>query len=328
MFDPMSGVIISRASLIPLDNSLGAWLIGLIVSSVLFGVTSLQVYLYFTKHCARDPVFLKTYVALLLALDACNLALAAHGFYFLTVTNFGDYVVLGAAPWSILHMKVQIVVGVLLTAMVQLFYAFRIYILSNKSLVLPVIIGVLAFANLALSIVSVHKAFHVKYFNLGWEVIPEFVASLSMGVSCDVLIAGAMVYHLLRNKTDFHRTSKVINLLVAYSLRSGTITMIFAICDLVALSAASSTLIYAPFFFILIRFYGLSFMSILNSRDHVREQLFATTQGMITIPSSYTADSSALPADAEIELTSADTGTGKVTEGFFSPTGKESLGSH
>ncbi|KAF8130920.1 hypothetical protein K438DRAFT_1999175 [Mycena galopus ATCC 62051] len=288
MFDPMSGVIISRASLIPLDNSLGAWLIGLIVSSVLFGVTSLQVYLYFTKHCARDPVFLKTYVALLLALDACNLALTAHGFYFLTVTNFGDYVVLGAAPWSIL---VQIVVGVLLTAMVQLFYAFRIYVLSNKSVVLPAIIGVLAFANL------------------------EFVASLAMGVSCDVLIAGAMVYHLLRNKTDFHRTSKVINLLVAYSLRSGTITMIFAICDLVALSAASSTLIYAPFFFILIRFYGLSFMSILNSRGHVREQLFATTQGTITIPSSYTADSSALPADAEIGLTSEKEGSGSDYEG-------------
>ncbi|KAF8148139.1 hypothetical protein K438DRAFT_1472977, partial [Mycena galopus ATCC 62051] len=86
-------------SLIPLDNSLGAWLIGLIVSSVLFGVTCLQVYLYFTRHCARDPVFLKTFVALLLALDAFNLALVSHGFYFLTVTNFGDYVVLGAAPW-------------------------------------------------------------------------------------------------------------------------------------------------------------------------------------------------------------------------------------
>jgi len=65
----MSGVILSQASLIPLDDFLGTWLIGFIVSSVLFGVICLQVYLYFTKHCARDPVFLKTFVALLLALD-------------------------------------------------------------------------------------------------------------------------------------------------------------------------------------------------------------------------------------------------------------------
>ncbi|KAJ6529306.1 hypothetical protein B0H19DRAFT_968372 [Mycena capillaripes] len=95
----MSGVILSRASLIALDDSLGAWLIGLILSSVLFGVTCLQVYLYFTKHCGRDPVFLKTFVVLLLALDTFNLALISHSFYVVTVTNFGDYVELGTAPW-------------------------------------------------------------------------------------------------------------------------------------------------------------------------------------------------------------------------------------
>jgi hypothetical protein len=34
IFDPMSSIVFSRASLIPLDNTLGAWFIGLIVSSV------------------------------------------------------------------------------------------------------------------------------------------------------------------------------------------------------------------------------------------------------------------------------------------------------
>ncbi|KAF8148138.1 hypothetical protein K438DRAFT_1867045 [Mycena galopus ATCC 62051] len=225
-------------------------------------------------------------------------------------------------------MKGQIVVGVLLAVFVQLFYAFRIYALSNKSLVLPVIIGVLAFADLGLSTAAMHKTFQLKYFSLFGEVVPEFVASLSIKVSCDVLIAGAMVYHLLRNKTGFHKTGKVINLLVAYSLRSGTITMIFAICDLVAFVCASSTLMYLPFFFILVRLYGLSFMSILNSRDHVREQLFSTTNAMITIPSPYTTHTLTLPVDAEIGLTSANTGTGKVAGGVFSLTGKEGLGSY
>ncbi|KAJ7929541.1 hypothetical protein B0H13DRAFT_1963955, partial [Mycena leptocephala] len=65
----------------------------------LFGVTCLQVYLYFTKHCSGDPVFLKTFVALLMALDTLHLALVSHSFYSTTVTNFGDYVGLGQAPW-------------------------------------------------------------------------------------------------------------------------------------------------------------------------------------------------------------------------------------
>ncbi|KAJ7238664.1 hypothetical protein C8J57DRAFT_1246363 [Mycena rebaudengoi] len=218
----MSGAILSRASLIPLDDSLGAWFIAIIVSSVLFGVTCLQVYLYFTKHCGRDPVFLKTFVALLLALDTFNLALVSHAFYFITVTNFGDYGALGIPPWSHLvsimdnapHF-VQIAVGsmevwswipthfidfllVFVATFVQLFYAFRIYALSNKSLVLPVIIVIQRAGNS-------YCAQNVKYFSKASEDIPYFAGTLSITVACDVLIASAMVYHLLRNKTGFHK---------------------------------------------------------------------------------------------------------------------------
>jgi hypothetical protein len=59
----------------------------------------------------------------------------------------------------------------------------------------------------------------------------------------------------------------------------------------------------------------------LNSRDHVREQLFSTTHAMITIPSSHTLDHSTLPADNETGLTSADKEISKVS-------GKEGQGFH
>ncbi|KAJ7205484.1 hypothetical protein GGX14DRAFT_644684 [Mycena pura] len=297
----MSGAILSRASLIPLDDFLGTWLIGLIVSSVLFGVTCLQVYLYFTKHSAQDPVFLKAFVTVLLALDTLHLAIISHSFYFLTVTNFGDYAELQTAPWGLL---VQIAVGVFLSTLVQLFYACRIYVLSNKSLVFPVIIAVLACVDLGLAIATVHKtiSFQVKYFSLAREDIPFFASTLSTEVASAVLITGAMIYHLLRNKTGFHKTNKAINILVAYSLNSGAMAMMFAIGDLVAVN--------------------------LNSRDHVREQLFSTNHAMITIPSSYTGGSSTLPADTENGLTSADKGTGKVSGSVFSSTAKECPGPH
>jgi hypothetical protein len=55
----------------------------------------------------------------------------------------------------------------------------------------------------------------------------------------------------------------------------------------------------------------------LNSRDHVREQLFSTSYAMITIPSSYTPDSSTLPADVETGITGADKGTGKFSGRVF-----------
>ncbi|KAJ7929546.1 hypothetical protein B0H13DRAFT_2539628 [Mycena leptocephala] len=250
----MSSIVLSRASLIPLDDTLGAWLIGLIVSSVLFGVTCLQVYLYFTKHCSRDPVFLKTFraysikVALLMALDTLHLALLSHSFYSTTVTNFGDYVELGQAPWSLL---VQVVVGDLLSALVQFFYAYRIYILSKKSLVFPVMIGICSLGQLdeAFGIAYMQQAFQIKFFKDTKAVLPYSTSAFVFGVGCDVLISSARIYHLLRHKTGFQKTNKAINLLVAYSLSSGALTSVFAICDLAILVALPSTLIYAPIFF-------------------------------------------------------------------------------
>ncbi|KAK6981097.1 hypothetical protein R3P38DRAFT_3115099 [Favolaschia claudopus] len=94
--------IVPRGSLIPLDNILGTWLIGLILSSVLYGITCLQVYLYFTKSCSRDRTILKAFVIGLFTLDTFHLSLVSHSIYSVVVTNFGDYVQLGMIPWSLL----------------------------------------------------------------------------------------------------------------------------------------------------------------------------------------------------------------------------------
>ncbi|KAJ7859401.1 hypothetical protein B0H13DRAFT_2075208 [Mycena leptocephala] len=313
----MSGIISPRASLMPLHDFLGAWLIGLILSSVLFGVTCLQVYRYFTKHSARDSIFLKNFVALLCAIDCLHLALVSHSFYSATVINFGDYVKLQTPPWSLL---VQMDVGAFLSTLVQLFYAFRIYTISNKSLVFPVIIAACAFANLGLAITTIQKSFQVKVFSEASMVIPYYTSSMSIEAFCDVLVAGAMSYHLLRSKTGFKQTRKAINILVAYSLNSGAIAMVFAICDLAAFVASPSTLIHEPFYFVLVRLYTLSFMSILNSRDHVREKLFSSSHAMVTIPFQSSHENPVFPVDMEHGMARSDVkgavGMPSSTSGF------------
>ncbi|KAJ7672222.1 hypothetical protein DFH06DRAFT_1293079 [Mycena polygramma] len=267
----------SRASLIPLDNVLGAWLIGLILSAALFGVTCLQVYLYFTKHCARDPAFVKVFVALLLSMDILHLALTSHVVYSVTVTNFGDYVRLSEPIWS---LSIQSAIGFLLSALVQLFYAFRVYMISNKNPAMPMLIAITAFVEFGLGIAFTRNTL---FQTRGFSEVTYPAAALSLGVACDVLVAIAMVYYLLKNKTEFQKTNKAINLLVSYCVSSGGLTMVFAICSLVSL-VSSTTMLYTLFFFVTVRLYGLSFMTVLNSREHVREQMFSS-QAMVTLPS-------------------------------------------
>ncbi|KAK7007778.1 hypothetical protein R3P38DRAFT_1620134 [Favolaschia claudopus] len=273
--------IVARGSLIPLDNLLGVWLIGLVLSSILFGITCLQVYLYFTKSCSHDRAILKAFVIGLFTLDAFHLALVSHSLYSVAVTNFGDYVQLGIIPWSLV---LQAIFGSLLSTMVRLFYAWRVYIISNKSLLLPSVIGSCSISAFIISAIYTQKGFAIKFFTLAEHLLIWAALALGIGAAADLLIAGTMIYYLSKNKTGFQNTNKAINMLVAYSLSTGALTCVFAIGDVIA-TVAPASLVYALFFFILVRLHFLSFMSILNSRNHVREQLYAADRAMVTIPS-------------------------------------------
>ncbi|KAF8191651.1 hypothetical protein K438DRAFT_1590964 [Mycena galopus ATCC 62051] len=94
-------------SLIPLDKSdfLGATLIGLVLSTLVYGITCLQVFLYYTKHSSRDSPFLKAFVCapvlriVFLVLDTVHVALLVSLMYHYSVTNFGDYSTLERSTW-------------------------------------------------------------------------------------------------------------------------------------------------------------------------------------------------------------------------------------
>jgi len=290
--------IAARHSLIPLDKLLGPWFIGLVVSSVIFGVTCLQVYMYFTKYCSRDGTALKAFVGCLFVVEILHLTMLGMSYYETSITNFGDFVQVFKGPWS---LRAQIVIGVFLGMLVQMFYAYRIWTLSHKSPYIPVLIIICSLGALSMSIVYTYRATITKAFDNTADVIPFSTGSLSLEVACDILITGGMVYNLLQGRTEFSRTNRALNILIAYTLNSGALTSICAACTLIFFLASKTTLIYAFFFFILVRLYGLSFMSILNSREYVRKQL---GHKMITITQSSRTAGSGTAGTQEKDLDS------------------------
>ncbi|KAJ7159278.1 hypothetical protein C8R43DRAFT_1124492 [Mycena crocata] len=293
--------IIERHSLVPLGSLLGPWFIGIVLSSIVFGV-----YLYYTKFCSRDTIFMKLFVAVLMALDIVHLGFIVDSYYVTSVTNFGDYMAIAAAPWT---LQAQIGVGVLLSTLVQMFYASRIWTLSNRSWYMPLTIVVCSLAQLALAIVYMEITFKTATFEDSGVEIPFTTGGLAFEVTTDALISGSMIYFLAKSRTGFRPTDKALKTLIAYAVNSGLLLMIIAICCLATfVSSATTSLTYALFFFILVRLYGCSLMSMyavssferqhlmpfsLNSRDHVRDQLFAQNvdHAMVTIPSYTTGDS-------------------------------------
>ncbi|KAL1748298.1 hypothetical protein HDZ31DRAFT_12554, partial [Schizophyllum fasciatum] len=121
---------IAMSTLIPLDNLLGAGFIGILISAVVFGVTCLQIYLYYTEHAERDSSTFRTFIGLLFAADALHQAFLAAAYYHYTVSNYGLYLTLARPHWTLLS---SIFPGVIVSYSVQLCYAGRVYLLSKRS---------------------------------------------------------------------------------------------------------------------------------------------------------------------------------------------------
>ncbi|KIY48366.1 hypothetical protein FISHEDRAFT_58997 [Fistulina hepatica ATCC 64428] len=258
-----------------LDNTLGANFIGIILSTILFGITVLQSYLYFADGSSTDPTFLKCFVGTLLwfrAIDSFHVALLVHAYYFYTVTHFGNYEELELTVWS---LDVEIAVGVVLSTMVQWFYAYRTYQLSfRRDFITPIVICLLSLAQFTLTVQTRQDVL----FSEAAKSTGRAVSALACEVTCDLTITLAMVYHLMKNrgktqyKTFFKTSTRhIVSVLVAYIINTGAVTTICSIGALVAWAKVPYTLIQAPFWFVMVHLRGaLTPLRSLNTRTRVQ----------------------------------------------------------
>ncbi|KAI0258258.1 hypothetical protein BC834DRAFT_100635 [Gloeopeniophorella convolvens] len=254
------------------NNTLGAMLAGIVVSSILYGTTQLQVFSYFIKHSGRDRLSLKSFVASLIVLDAVNMFLLAHTQYHDSVTNFGNGLADRSAPWSFMAC---VMTGIVINCSIQHFFAHKIYQLSKGALALP-----LAISTLSLGASGLGMTYGVKLIQNPWFADPGpqprfAIISLALQVACDTLITGGMVYYLVRSKTGASTTNVLLNRLIFYSLNCGALNLVLAILSLAGLTKYPHTMIYAPFFVVQIRLYFCSLVVILNSRDIVHSKFEA-----------------------------------------------------
>ncbi|KAM5541046.1 hypothetical protein V8D89_005357 [Ganoderma adspersum] len=82
-----------------MDSTYGALFIGVLVSAVLFGVITLQAFVYF-QHYPADRWWTKLAVCWLCFLDAFHLSLSAHFAYYYIVVNYDNPSALLWLTWS------------------------------------------------------------------------------------------------------------------------------------------------------------------------------------------------------------------------------------
>ncbi|KAF9461393.1 hypothetical protein BDZ94DRAFT_1310667 [Collybia nuda] len=242
---------------VPIHNTMGAALIGVICAGILYGgtfifstvsyrptqhlsqVSCVQSWYYFNKY-TQDIWYIKSLVGAVWALDSIHQGLISH-----TV--------------------------------------------SNQNVWLTSLIGALILANCACSI-----AFVIQSMQLTTWLQLLNLKGLSMtvnvlGAAADALIAGSLCYFLQRSRTGFKKSDTIISRLILFTVSTGLITSICAVASLISIILWSDTLIYVAFYFSLgrcgqlstqnietheltvVKVYSNSLLATLNARKAIRE---------------------------------------------------------
>ncbi|KAG6825277.1 hypothetical protein H0H92_004230 [Tricholoma furcatifolium] len=83
-----------------IDDTFGAAFIGVLISTMLYGLTSLQTYFYYAYY-PKDRAENKLLVAAIWALDTVHTALVARCMYYYLVSNFSNPPALAFGHWSL-----------------------------------------------------------------------------------------------------------------------------------------------------------------------------------------------------------------------------------
>ncbi|KAI0755145.1 hypothetical protein C8Q80DRAFT_1248204 [Daedaleopsis nitida] len=184
----------SVASAEELTKTFGVLLIGFIFSVVLYGLTFFQTYIYFTRF-PSDALGTKAVVGVLWAMDTAATTLMSHTIYLYLITGFS----LSFDQLVTTHTFVaEEAVGALIIFVVQAYFAYRVWAVSNRSIALPVVIGALAAVSVALNLAGVSQLSRQTWFA---EMVSSRVklyrgVASALSVATNTAISAAMFYNM------------------------------------------------------------------------------------------------------------------------------------
>ncbi|KAF8183575.1 hypothetical protein K438DRAFT_1839055 [Mycena galopus ATCC 62051] len=256
-----------------LNTTIGAFQLGVLVSYVLFGVTTTQTYLYYSRF-PDDSLKLKALVAFVWVCEFVNTLCIGYTLYVWTISDYSHPErLLSATPSS---LAVAVFVTGIIAAFVPGFFSFRIYRLSKK-LAVPVITWIMAFLRLLGGIVlfiATLKMKSVEGYVTQWEWLLTFI--WAVGSANDLTITATLVFLLHKQRDKAHkRTAVLVDKLILWTIETGLLTSITGLVELACFVTMKDNFIWIAFFAVVTRLYSNSLLA--------RESLRAMSDAHLSI---------------------------------------------
>ncbi|KAJ7122814.1 hypothetical protein C8R44DRAFT_981080 [Mycena epipterygia] len=255
--------------------------IGFCVATTLYGVSVLQVYLYFRKYYATDRWTLKTMVAALWTFDTLTTIFVAHSLY-VFVFAFLDAKILTGIPWSFTAEKLLVTI---ITFIAQCFYAHTISKVSQDNSSTKITTTFILFLAVGSFGLGIYTTVHL-FKNPALDSISTrsflIVSGLVQGLAAlnDIVITGSLSYYLHVRRNSIPSSEQLIDTLILYAVSRGVLTAIAQIMFLVLNVALPHRQFWLPFHMAVGKLYVNSVLATLNVRERLRQTEIHLGPGM------------------------------------------------
>ncbi|KAM5543559.1 hypothetical protein V8D89_002810 [Ganoderma adspersum] len=252
--------------------TIGVGYLGVVFTSVVYGITCIQTFQYYRSPRARtDSALIKGLVGGVWILDTLQEVFAMHAFYFYLIDNFDKPAGLLIPIWSI---AAGILVNALVSFSVKMFFLMRIWRLSQNAYV--TIIGIMVnTARLVMNLYYPIRSFfalNVDLITLEIRLKPYGSSSLALEVACDLLISISMTYYLQRERRNaLQRSGDMLSRLIILTVATGTLSTLIAMADLIAYLTSPDTFYVLFFNFLIAKLDANALLTSLNTREYVRD---------------------------------------------------------
>ncbi|KAF5319251.1 hypothetical protein D9619_008327 [Psilocybe cf. subviscida] len=244
----------------------GPMLIGYMFNCMLFGALAVQVYLYTLSFPNDRPIF-KYLVFGIFVIETAQTICLTHDMFKWLASGWGDLSQLVLVNWA--WLDTPIMCGVV-SCIVQLFYAYRVFILS-RSKILWCLITVLSIAQLTSAIVAGVQLAIVDNLNeLQAATHISTTLWLSGSALCDITITACISYYLSRNNTGMKETQMIINKLVRMTIETGALTATVATIDVALFLALPGRAYHIVPSVVIAKLYSNSLVMMMNARSSIK----------------------------------------------------------
>jgi len=241
-------------------------LLGTSFAMLLYGVLSMQTYLYFQRY-RNDSTIIRAVVGSIWIMETLYAALSCHFVQHYFVTHFADPFALEKIEWS---LALVAVLGMIIGLTANMFFIWRIWLLSKRRWI-PICAAMLAVTRAVLGIYVSCLGFP---YNTWASFLPHAYGCLLAGLAIEVvvnsIITVAVSYELLHGRSGMQQTDAVVTRLLIYTVNTGAMTSFVAIAEIITFVALPHTVVFLAFVFVQSKLYANCLLATLNARKAMR----------------------------------------------------------